>query len=62
MTADRCPQHQPGSPDESLAYLCDDCVFPYNHYDPPESQDLPYEPRKYDLVYIEGFGMTEMPF
>lgn len=23
-------------------YTCDDCMLPWNHYDPPELNDLPY--------------------
>lgn len=44
-----CGAH--GGPGETLFdYTCDDCMLPYNHWDPPELNDIK-PPKKYGALY-----------
>ena len=39
---DACGAHKLGEaiPGSYFDYTCDDCMLPFNHYDPPEINDL----------------------
>lgn len=43
--SDACGAH--GNAGESkFDYTCDDCMLPYNHYDPPQLNDIQYTKKR----------------